>query len=75
MELRIGVVHSAKELSLELDGDVDAVVAQIDQTLASGGGIVWFTDSKGRRVGAPAEKITYIEISEDGSSKRVGFGR
>ncbi len=75
MELRIGVIHSPKELSVELDADVDAVVAQIDQTLAAGGGIVWFTDTKGRRIGAPAAKIAYIEISEDGSSKRVGFGR
>jgi hypothetical protein len=36
---------------------------------------VWITDVKGRRIGAPADKIAYIEIDEDSNSKRVGFGR
>ncbi len=75
MELRIGVVHTPKELSLEVEGVVDDVVAQINQTLADGSPIVWLTDAKGRRIGAPVDKIAYVEISEDGTSKRVGFGR
>jgi len=75
MELRIGVVRTAKELTLELDGTADEVVGTIDAALSGGSAICWFTDSKGRRVGIPADKIAYVEIDEDGSSKRVGFGR
>jgi len=75
MELRIGVVHTPKELSLELDESAEEVVKLIDDALSGGAPIVWITDSKGRRVGTPADKIAYVELTEDASSKRVGFGR
>jgi hypothetical protein len=75
MEIHIGVVHTPKELSLELDGTADEVVGTIDKALADGTSVVWLTDSKGRRVGIPAERIAYIEIVEDGAQQRVGFGR
>jgi hypothetical protein len=75
MELRIGVVHTPKELSLELDGTADDVVGTIDEALAGGTPVVWLTDTKGRRVGIPAERIAYVEIDEDGGSRRVGFGK
>jgi len=75
MELRIGVVHTAKELNLELDGTSAEIVATIDKALADGTPMIWVIDSKGRRVGIPAARIAYVEIDEDGASKRVGFGR
>jgi hypothetical protein len=75
MELRIGVIHTGKELSIELDGSADDVVKQIESALKGGDAFVWLTDSKGRRVGATADKIAYIEIDEDGTNRRVGFGR
>jgi hypothetical protein len=75
MELRIGVVHTPKELSLELDGTADEVVGTIDKAMADGTPVLWLTDTKGHRVGIPAERIAYIELDEDGSNKRVGFGR
>jgi hypothetical protein len=75
MEIRIGVVHTPKELSLELDGSADDVVGTIDKALSNGTAVVWLTDTKGRRVGVPADRIAYIEVDEDGSNKRVGFGR
>ena len=65
MELRIGVVHTPKELTLELDGTADEIVGTIDKALAEGTAIVWVTDTKGRRVGIPAERIAYIEVDED----------
>jgi hypothetical protein len=75
MELRIGVVHTAKELTAELDSGADEVIAQIDAALAGGAAVVWITDTKGRRIGAPADKIAYVEIDDNGANKRVGFGR
>ena len=75
MELRIGVLHTPKELSVELDGTADEIVAMINDAVKDGGAIVWVTDLKGRRLGIPASKIAYVEVDEDGANKRVGFGR
>jgi hypothetical protein len=75
MEIRIGVIHTGKELSLELDGSADDVIKQVEAALKNGDAFVWLTDSKGRRIGATADKIAYIEIDEDGHNRRVGFGR
>ena len=75
MELRIGVLHTPKELSVELDGTADDIVAMINDAVKDGGAIVWVTDVKGRRLGIPASKIAYVEVDEDGANKRVGFGR
>jgi Protein of unknown function (DUF3107) len=75
MELRIGVVQSPKELSVEIDGTADEIVATVDDAVKDGTAIVWLTDVKGRRLGIPAGKIAYVEIDEDGANKRVGFGR
>jgi hypothetical protein len=75
MELRIGVVHTPKELNVELDGTADEVVGIIDKAMADGTPMVWLTDSKGRRVGIPVGRIAYVEVDEDGANKRVGFGR
>ena len=75
MELRIGVIHTGKELSIELDGSADEIVKQIGTALKDRDPVVWLTDTKGRRIGVTADKIAYIEIDEDGDNRRVGFGR
>jgi hypothetical protein len=75
MEIRIGVVHSPREIELEVDSNVDDVVKLIDEGLASGKALVWLTDTKGRRVGLSADKIAYVEIDDGAASRTVGFGR
>ena len=75
MELRIGVVHTAKELSVDVDGSVDDLVAAIDAALGEGRPVVWVTDTKGRRVGVAADKLAYLEIDASGDTRHVGFGR
>lgn len=75
MEVRIGVVYSAKELNLEIEGSADAVETLVNDGLVGAGAILWLADSKGRRVGIPADKIAYIEIVGEDAAKRVGFGR
>ena len=74
MEVRIGVVYSAKELSVELDGKADEVVGAIEDALKGGAAVVWLTDKKGRRVGVPTDKVAYIEVAEEDAARRVGFG-
>jgi hypothetical protein len=75
MEVKIGVVYTPKELSVESDGDVDELVARLEAALKDGEPVVWLTDTRGRRVGVPADKIAYIEIANEDATKRVGFGR
>jgi hypothetical protein len=74
MEVRIGVVHTPKELTLELDGDVDDAFKTIDKAIKGGDTMVWLTDAKGRRVGVALDKLAYVEVDSDEGSKRVGFG-
>jgi DNA-binding MurR/RpiR family transcriptional regulator len=74
MEVRIGVVYSAKELSVELDGKADEVVSTVEAALKGGAPVIWLTDKKGRRVGVPSDKVAYIEVAEEDTAHRVGFG-
>ena len=74
MEVKIGVIYSAKELSVELDGKADEVVATMEGALKGGAPVIWLTDKKGRRVGVPTDKVAYIEVAEEDHTKRVGFG-
>jgi hypothetical protein len=74
MEVRIGVLHSPKELSLELDESAESVAKAFDAALKNDDAVLWLTDAKGRRVGVPADRVAYIEIETGGGTKRVGFG-
>jgi hypothetical protein len=74
MDVRIGVLHSPKELALEVDGTAAEVESSVNDVLAGKGGVLWLTDVSGRRVGVPAERVVYVEIEADGATKRVGFG-
>lgn len=74
MEVRIGVVYTPKELTLDVDGTVDDAVKAIEKALKEGAAMVWFDDAKGRKVGVPADKLGYVEVDADEGPKRVGFG-
>jgi hypothetical protein len=75
LEVKIGVIYSAKELSIELDGGkADEIVATIEDALKGGAPVIWLIDKKGRRVGVPSDKVAYIEVAEEDAAKRVGFG-
>jgi hypothetical protein len=74
MEVRIGVVHTPKELTLELEDGVEDAFKMIEKAIKGGDAMVWLTDSKGRRVGVALDKLAYIEVDSEEGSKRVGFG-
>jgi hypothetical protein len=74
MEVRIGVVYTARELILETDEPAEQVAATVDSALSTGDTLLWLTDNKGRRVGVPTDKIAYVEVAGDAGERRVGFG-
>lgn len=74
MDVRIGVTYTAKELEVEMpDGtEADAVAAEVEAAI-SGGGVLWLTDRRGRRVGVPADKVAYVDLGAQAGDRRIGF--
>ena len=73
MEVRIGVVYTARELTVDTDESVEAVESAVEAAFG-GQKMFWITDTKGRRIGVPAEKIAYVEVAADAGERQVGFG-
>jgi len=74
MEVKIGVVYTGKEIILDVDGDPEDVVSAFDKALSESQPVLWITESKGRRVGVPLDKLAYVEVAAADEVKRVGFG-
>jgi hypothetical protein len=76
VDIRIGVTQAPREIEVELgdDADVEKLTKHIEEILSSGGGVLWLTDRRGRRVGIPAAKVAYVEIGSPSDERRVGFG-
>lgn len=75
MEIRIGVVDSPKEISLEIKEGLDDLIKKIDEALADGTSVLWLQEEKGRRVGIPSSKVAYVEIDPESAPRSVGFKR
>ena len=72
MEVKIGVLHTPREIVLE-SGQTSAEVEElVSSTLASGKGVLSLTDERGRRVIVPTTVIAYVEIAQP-DARRVGF--
>ncbi len=62
MNVRIGIINSAREIEIEVD-DEKAFVKSIEDAL-TGGGLVW-AESHGDRIGLVVAHIAYIQIEGD----------
>lgn len=71
VKVRIGVADSAKLVELEVD-DLKTFKKSVVDAVKSGD-IAWFTDAKGREVGIPASRISYVEMETQESDHSVGF--
>jgi hypothetical protein len=69
MDVRIGVIQTAREISLEMadDTDRDKLRAEVDAAL------LWLTDRKGKTVGVSVAKISFVEFVSD-DKRKLGFG-
>lgn len=68
MELRIGILHSPRELSFE----TNASSAEVEQLVTDGDSIIRFEDDHQRVYLVNREQIAYVEIGEE-AARRVGF--
>jgi hypothetical protein len=76
VDVRIGIIHTTRELDIELGEGVDRdkLLDEISSVLGSEDGVMWLTDKRGRRVGVPSAKIAYVEVGAASDERRVGFG-
>ena len=72
MEVKIGVQHAPRELTVEVDGDADQVEQQVRSALTDSAGVLSLSDSKGRRVLVPTDKLAYVELGSP-TIGQVGF--
>lgn len=73
MEVRIGVQHVNREITLESTESADDVQQKIAKALSGDEPLLMLSDEKGRRLVVPADKLAYVELGEE-SARKVGFG-
>ena len=73
MEIKIGVLHSTREVVVDTEQDAAALESAVTQSLSSGSPLR-LVDSKGSIVIVPAATLSYVEI---GTTRKggVGFGQ
>lgn len=77
VDIRIGITHSPREITVELEDDAkkrDALKSSVEQALAGKTQTLWLVDKKGREIAVPSDKIAFVEIGSDQSGQRIGFG-
>jgi len=72
VEVKIGVAHSPRELTVESPLSAEEIEAAVSKAL-SDGGVLALADERGRRLLVPVDKLSYVEIGES-ETRRVGFG-
>jgi len=76
VDVRIGLVHSLRELEVELpdDTDAEALRTQVDEAMRDEDSVLWLVDRKGANFGIAAGKITFIQLGTGSEKGRIGFG-
>ena len=70
MEVKIGIQHAPRELSFETSEDPESVEQKVADAVQDG--ILSLTDTRGRRIVVPGNRIAYVEIG-GGVAGQVGF--
>jgi len=73
VEVRIGIVHSPREVQFETDASADEVRATVEAAISEGTQpMVSLSDNKGKQYLVPTASIAYVELGGD-SGRKVGF--
>ena len=73
MEVKIGVQHATRELTVNTDESQADITKALSEALTTPGALFTLSDTKGRAVSIPADKLAYVEFGSD-TSHPVGFG-
>ncbi len=72
MEVKIGVLHTPREITLESAQTPDEVSQIVAEALKSVDGQLTLTDERGRKIIVPANLVAYVEIAQ-ADARRIGF--
>ena len=72
MEVKIGVLHTPREITLESAQTPDEVSTIVAEALKSVDGQLVLTDERGRKIIVPANLVAYVEIAQ-ADARRIGF--
>ncbi len=72
MEVKIGVLHTAREIVLDSPQTPDEVEQAVAEALKGVDGQLVLVEEKGRKIIVPANLIAYIDIAQ-ADTRRVGF--
>lgn len=73
MEIKIGVQHASRELTVESTLTPAEVETAVEAAFSGESAVLELADEKGRKVYVRADQLAYVEIGEQ-SARRVGFG-
>ncbi|MFF5445149.1 DUF3107 domain-containing protein [Streptomyces sp. NPDC012888] len=73
MEVKIGVQHAPRELVLETELSAEELEKAVSDALTGKTQLLSLTDTKGRKVLVPTDRLSYVDIGEP-SIRKVGFG-
>jgi hypothetical protein len=72
VEVKIGVLHTSREIVLESTQSSDDVHELVKTALKSVDGQLVLVDERGRKVIVPANLIAYVDIAQS-DQRKVGF--
>ena len=70
MEVKIGIQHAPRELTVDTQEDQETVEQKVAAALPDG--VLTLTDTRGRKIIVPGDRIAYVEIG-GGVTGTVGF--
>ena len=77
MDIRIGVSHATREISLEMPDDdksISKTKSAVEAALARESAILWLTDKRGKETAIPSAKIAFVEFGAPNGDRKMGFG-
>ncbi|KIF03492.1 ATP-binding protein [Streptomyces sp. RSD-27] len=73
MEVKIGVQHAPREIVLESGLSAEELESIVADALTGTAPLLSLTDTKGRKVLVPSDRLAYVDLGEP-SQRKVGFG-